>query len=58
VGDPIEMLWRHFRREVNHCELFPSVKALIGVAYEFFERYNRCPWQTLSIIGSNPAGIT
>ena len=19
--DPIEMLWRHFRREVTHCEL-------------------------------------
>jgi transposase len=56
--NPIEMLWRHFRREVTHCELFPSVKALIGAAYEFFERYNRCPWQTLSIIGSDPAGIT
>jgi putative transposase len=24
--NPIEMLWRHFRREVTHCELFPSVK--------------------------------
>ncbi len=56
--NPIEMLWRHFRREVTHCELFPSVKALIEAAYEFFERYNRSPWQTLSIIGSNPAGIT
>jgi transposase len=56
--NPIEMLWRHFRREVTHCELFPSVQALIGAAYEFFERYNRCPWQTLSIIGSDPAGIT
>jgi transposase len=30
--NPIEMLWRHFRREVTHCELFPSVKALIGAA--------------------------
>jgi putative transposase len=56
--NPIEMLWRHFRREVSHCELFPSVKALIGAAYEFFECYNRCPWQTLSIIGSDPAGVT
>jgi transposase len=56
--NPIEMLWRHFRREVTHCELFPSVKALIAAAYEFFECYNRCPWQTLSIIGSNPAEIT
>lgn len=56
--NPIEMLWRHFRREVTHCEIFPSLKALFAAAYEFFERYNRCPWQTLSIIGSNPAGIT
>ena len=56
--NPIEMLWRHFRREVTHCEIFENLKALIGAAYEFFERYNRSPWRTLSIIGSNPAGIT
>jgi transposase len=56
--NPIEMLWRHFRREVTHCELFPNVKALIAAAYAFFERYNRCPWQVLSIIGSDPAEIT
>jgi hypothetical protein len=52
------MLWRHFRREVTHCELFPNLKALIAAAQDFFERYNRCPWQTLSIIGSYPTGIT
>ena len=23
--NPIEMLWRHFRREVTHCELFATV---------------------------------
>jgi transposase len=56
--NPIEMLWRHLRREVTHCELFPSVKALVAAAYEFFERHNRCPRQVLSIIGSDPAGIT
>jgi transposase len=56
--NPIEMLWRHIRREVTHCEIFENVKALIGAAHEFFELYNRCPWCTLSIIGSNPAGIT
>jgi transposase len=56
--NPIEMLWRHFRREVTHCELFASVKALIAAAYDFFERYNRYPWRVLSIIGSNPAEIT
>ena len=52
------MLWRHFRREVTHCELFPNVKALNAAAHDFFERYNRCSWQILSIIGSNPAEIT
>ncbi len=52
------MLWRHFRREVTHCELFPSVKALIAAAYGFFKRYNRCPRQILSIIGSDPTEIT
>ena len=56
--NPISMLWRHFRREVTHCELFPSVKALIAAAHDFFERYNRCPWQIFSIIGSDPAKIT
>ncbi len=55
--NPIEMLWRHFRREVTHCELFPSVKALIAAAYEFFERYNRCPGRILSVIGSDLAEI-
>jgi len=56
--NPLEMLWRHFRREVTHCELFPSVKALIAAAHDFFERYNRCPWRALSIIGSDSAEIT
>ena len=55
--NPIEMLWRHFRREVTHCELFQSVKALVAAAHDFFERYNRCPWRVLSIIGSDPAEI-
>ena len=52
---PIEMLWRHFRREVTHYELFESVKALLGAADDFFARYNREPQKTLSIIGSNTA---
>jgi transposase len=57
--NPIEMLWRHFlRREVTHCELFPTIKALVAAAYAFFDRYNRCPWRVLSIIGSDPAEIT
>ena len=56
--NPIEMLWRHFGREVTHCELFPSVEAVIAAAYAFFERHNRWPRRVLSIIGSDPAGIT
>lgn len=53
--NPIEMLWRHFRREVTHCELFDSVEALVAAASEFFERYNQKPGGVRSIIGSHPA---
>jgi transposase len=51
--NPIEMLWRHFRREVTHCELFETKHALLAVAREFFDRYNQYPEQILSVIGSN-----
>jgi transposase len=51
--NPIEMLWRHFRREVTHCEIYENVKALIDAAYDFFTRYNRTPNRVLSIIGAN-----
>jgi putative transposase len=50
--NPIEMLWRHFRREVTHCELFESVKVLIEAVYDFFLRYNQTPDKVLSIIGA------
>lgn len=50
--NPIEMLWRHFRREVTHCELFQSVEKLIEASKNFFERYNLTPEKILSIIGS------
>jgi len=53
--NPIEMLWRHFRREVTHCELFETVKALLTAAQDFFDRFNQTPEQVLSIIGANPA---
>jgi len=49
--NPIEMLWRHFRREVTHCELFETVKVLIEASYDFFRRYNQTPEMVLSIIG-------
>ena len=51
--NPIEMLWRHFRREVTHCELFETVKVLIEASYNFFRRYNQTPQMVLSIIGAN-----
>ena len=53
--NPIEMLWRHFRREVTHCELFESIKALVKASLEFFRRYNETPEQVLSIIGAKPS---
>lgn len=53
--NPIEMLWRHFRREVTHCELFLSIKAVIEASYAFFRRYNQCPEKILSIIGAYPS---
>lgn len=56
--NPIEMLWRHFRREVTHCELFESVEALLQAAQDFFDRYNRCPSQVLSLIGSHASGLS
>ena len=53
--NPIEMLWRHFRREVTHCELFPTVQALVDAALAFFQRYNSTPEKILSVIGAQPA---
>ena len=55
--NPLEMLWRHFRREVTHCELFESVKVLLAAAADFFERHNREPHKILSIIGSKAANL-
>lgn len=52
--NPIEMLWRHFRREVTHCELFASLKALLLAAQNFFDRYTLSPDMILSIIGAHP----
>ncbi len=56
--NPIEMLWRHFRREVTHCELFENLKALVSAAQDFFNGHNRCPQQILSIIGAIPKNIS
>lgn len=51
--NPIEMLWRHWRREVTHCELFESIKKLIDATYNFFDRYNQMNHKTRAIIGAN-----
>jgi transposase len=50
--NPIEMLWRHFRREVTHCELFETRQALLEAAQGCFERFNQRPQSILSVIGS------
>lgn len=55
--NPIEMLWRHFRREVTHNELFQTVKSLLAAARDFFDRYNREPNRTLSVIGSHAQNL-
>ncbi len=51
--NPIEMLWRQFRREVTHNELFQTVKSLLKAAREFFDRSNQAPCRILSVIGSH-----
>lgn len=53
--NPIEMLWRHFRREVTHGELFENLQALIAATLDFFQRYNATPSRVLSIIGAKAA---
>jgi len=50
--NPIEMLWRQFRREVTHDELFPSLGARLQAAQACFDRHNQCPHRVLSIIGA------
>lgn len=50
--NPIEMLWRHYRREVTHCELFETVHPLLEATRDFFARYNEIPDSVLSIIGA------
>lgn len=56
--NPIEMLWRQFRREVTHGELFENMDALLKAAQDFFDRHNLIPKQVLSIIGAHTSGIT
>jgi len=55
--NPIEMLWRHFRREVTHCELYETIDALLRAVQDIFDRFIRVPRQVLSIIGSLATGL-
>lgn len=48
------MLWRHYRREVTHCELFENIDALLAATHAFFNRMNRYPERTRSVIGAIP----
>jgi hypothetical protein len=53
--NPLEGLWRQFRREVTHGERFVSLDALVKAAHACCDRYNECPHRVLSIIGSHAA---
>ena len=53
--NPLERLWRQFRREVTHCELFETVKALLAASREFFDRCNQNPDKVLSIVQVHPS---
>jgi transposase len=55
--NPIEMLWRYFRSEVTHGELFETKQLLLAAARDFFDRYNQYPHKLLSVIGSHPAEV-
>jgi putative transposase len=56
--NPSEMLWRDFRRNVTHCELFESIKAVIDATLDYFRCCNTQPARVLSIIGSKAARAT
>lgn len=56
--NPIEMLWRYFRKEVTHCELFETKRALLAAAQAFFVRYNQSPESILSVIGSQAKKVS
>jgi hypothetical protein len=50
----IEMLWRQFRREVMHCELFATLQDLLATSRAFFDRCNNTPDKVRTIIGAHP----
>lgn len=48
--NPIEMLWRFFRRQVTHCEFFTSIEHLVHATLDFFQLLD--PLCVRSVIGS------
>lgn len=53
--NPAERLWRQFRRQVTHNELFETVKALLAASRDFFDRCNQNLNKVLSIIQTHPS---
>lgn len=53
--NPAERLWRQFRREVTHNELFETVRALLAASRDFFDRCNQNLNKVLSIITTHPS---
>jgi putative transposase len=51
--NPIEMLWRQFRREATHCELFDTVQDLLTATSAFFDRCNGSPNRVRTMIGAH-----
>jgi putative transposase len=54
-SNPLEMLWRQWRREVPHCEFFTSLQARLAATRDFFDRYDRRPGGVRSVLGAHPA---
>jgi DDE superfamily endonuclease len=53
--NPIEMLWRQFRREVTHGALLASLDGLLQAAHACFDRDNQGPERVFSSIGAQAA---
>jgi putative transposase len=52
--NPIEMLWRQFRRGVTHCELFDTLQDLLTATTAFFDHCNNTPDKVRAVIGAHP----
>jgi hypothetical protein len=50
--NPIEMLWRHVRREVTHGAFSETKQILVEAAQKCFDRFHKHLQNMLSVIGS------